>query len=208
MAKKGGDKEMQILEAAVRVFEEKGFNGATTREIAREAGVAEGTIFNYFPSKKDILKQILSKVIETFVPELAIRSLEQALIESKGKDPEEILRFVLHNRLKFVRQNITLLKIIMLEARFDPALREVYNNKIYQSVRKLLEQYIEEAIAAGFIRPLDVSVAATCFMGMFFGLLFFEPAIYAQGDADEYTNGIINKVVDIMLHGAGRGERS
>lgn len=207
MAKKG-DKEMQILEAAVRVFEEKGFNGATTREIAREAGVAEGTIFNYFPSKKDILKQILVKVVDTMMPEMAIRTLEQALVDSKGKDPEEVLRFVLHDRFKFLRKNFTLLKIVLLETRFDADLREIYYTKIYQSVRKLLGQYIEKQIEAGNMRSLDVSVVTSCFMGIFFGVLVFEQDVYAQGIADARTNEIIDKVADIMLYGAGRGEKA
>ncbi len=49
------EKEQRILEAAIAVFSEKGFSAATTSEIAKNAGVAEGTIFRYFKTKKDIL---------------------------------------------------------------------------------------------------------------------------------------------------------
>ncbi|MFC1951220.1 helix-turn-helix domain-containing protein, partial [Chloroflexota bacterium] len=48
-------RQRQILSAARRVFSQKGFAEATTAEIAREAGVSEGTIYNYFESKRDLL---------------------------------------------------------------------------------------------------------------------------------------------------------
>ncbi|MHB8066249.1 MAG: TetR/AcrR family transcriptional regulator, partial [Ruminiclostridium sp.] len=49
------DKEKRILEAAIQISNEKGFSSATTSEIAKRAGVAEGTIFRYFKTKHDIL---------------------------------------------------------------------------------------------------------------------------------------------------------
>jgi AcrR family transcriptional regulator len=52
-------RKRQILQAAAQVFAEKGFNGATTREIADIADVAEGTIYNYFDSKEDLLSEMV-----------------------------------------------------------------------------------------------------------------------------------------------------
>src|SRR5919107_3420731 len=55
----------QIVEAATRVFAEKGFRRATTREVARAAGVSEGTIYNYFEDKDALLLAILDRLNET-----------------------------------------------------------------------------------------------------------------------------------------------
>src|SRR5436305_4050045 len=55
----------QILEAATKVFAEKGFHRATTKDIARAAGIAEGTIYTYFASKTDLLLGILDRLNET-----------------------------------------------------------------------------------------------------------------------------------------------
>src|SRR5919107_3191422 len=55
----------QILEAATRVFAEKGFRRATTRDVARTAGVSEGTIYNYFKNKDALLMAILDRLNET-----------------------------------------------------------------------------------------------------------------------------------------------
>src|SRR5450631_4371343 len=55
----------QILDAATRVFAEKGFHRATVKDIARTAGVADGTIYTYFPSKTEVLLGILNRLNES-----------------------------------------------------------------------------------------------------------------------------------------------
>lgn len=59
-ATKGNDKYHRILEAAVKVFAEQGFYQSTISQIAREAGVADGTIYLYFKNKDDILVQFFT----------------------------------------------------------------------------------------------------------------------------------------------------
>src|SRR4029450_3660722 len=54
-----------ILDAATRVFAAKGFDRATIRDVARRAGVADGTIYNYFPNKAALLLGILDRLNET-----------------------------------------------------------------------------------------------------------------------------------------------
>src|SRR5579872_3078072 len=55
----------QILDAATRVFAEKGFHRATIKEIAGKAGIADGTIYTYFPSKDEVLLAVLDRLNET-----------------------------------------------------------------------------------------------------------------------------------------------
>ncbi len=55
----------QILDAATRVFASKGFNRATIRDVARDAGVADGTIYNYFANKTDLLFGLLDRLNDT-----------------------------------------------------------------------------------------------------------------------------------------------
>src|SRR5258707_13515438 len=55
----------QILDAATRVFASKGFNRATIRDVAQDAGVADGTIYNYFANKTDLLFGLLDRLNDT-----------------------------------------------------------------------------------------------------------------------------------------------
>lgn len=61
---RAGERRGQILRAALDVFGRKGFHGATIREIAAAAGLAEGTIYLYFPSKQEVLKGVFALIAE------------------------------------------------------------------------------------------------------------------------------------------------
>ena len=205
MEKKGSKREREILEAAIRVFEKKGFNGATTKEIAQEAGIAEGTIFGYFPSKKDILHQILERVVDTVIPELAVGSLEQVLGESKGRSPEEAIRIVLHNRLNLMIEKSAMMKTVLVEAQYHSDLKQIYKEKVYLPIRHLLEQNIQELITAGIFRPIDVPTAAICSMGIFWSLMI-EQTLYADENSAVDIDERISKIIDIVFSGARRVE--
>src|SRR5579864_7193233 len=69
------DRREQILDAAMRVFSQKGFAKATNKDIAREAGITPGLIYYYFESKESLLATILEerspiKLIRSFSPEI------------------------------------------------------------------------------------------------------------------------------------------
>ena len=69
-----------ILDAATRVFAARGFNGATIRDVARAAGVADGTIYNYFANKDALLFGIFDRLNET-------ERRQQDLTPPAGADP-------------------------------------------------------------------------------------------------------------------------
>jgi len=56
------DKRKAILEAALKLFTERGFHGTSTAQISKEAGVATGTLFNYFPTKEDLINSLYFEV--------------------------------------------------------------------------------------------------------------------------------------------------
>ena len=55
MKKQVEDKKTALLQAALKLFTENGFHGTSTAQISKEAGVATGTLFNYFPTKEDLI---------------------------------------------------------------------------------------------------------------------------------------------------------
>ena len=87
--------KQQILDAALKVFSDKSFAEATTAEIAQEAGVAEGTIYNYFASKRELL----IAVVKAFVmPESFLNIFEQV----REMDYPTFITAVLNNRMDFI----------------------------------------------------------------------------------------------------------
>src|SRR5665647_985588 len=62
MKKQVKDKRTAIMEAALKLFTERGFHGTSTAQISKEAGVATGTLFNYFPTKEDLINSLYTEV--------------------------------------------------------------------------------------------------------------------------------------------------
>ena len=66
------DKEIKIINAAINTFSEKGFEATRTKEIAERAGIAEGTIFRYFPTKSAILERMVPLLIRVMLPKISM----------------------------------------------------------------------------------------------------------------------------------------
>jgi AcrR family transcriptional regulator len=92
------DAQHRIVEAALDAFGEHGYNGTTTSEIARRAGVAEGTIFRYFATKKDLLIGVVAPVVARVMAPIVKRNLETVFV-TPYETPEAFMRAVLADRL-------------------------------------------------------------------------------------------------------------
>ena len=154
----------QILDAAAKVFAEKGFHRATTKEIARAASVSEGTIYNYFDSKADLLIGIMTRLAE-------LESLDEELSRAPQGDARDFLVAIFRHRMGLIQQNDEMVQAIMPEMLINPALRERFYQQFMRPTTTLLEQYIQARIELGHIRPLNVPLAVRAVQGMFVGLL-------------------------------------
>lgn len=154
----------QILEAALTVFSRKGYGGATVPDIAREAGIAVGTIYNYYKSKRDLLTSLFANYVFTqpFVM-LLERSLET--------DDRTFFRSVIEDRLNFGFENMDRFFFLMSEVQRDPGLRQQYAQEVLWPVLVLLEKYLESRVTSGPFRPLDVNIVARALGGMMIGFL-------------------------------------
>ncbi len=89
-----GDRRAQLIDAALEVFSRKGFVGATTKEIAAEAGVAEAIIFRHFPSKEALYAAVLDSRITSLEERQRQAGLEEAM---ERDDDEAVFRALLRN---------------------------------------------------------------------------------------------------------------
>lgn len=140
------ERAAEILDAARRVFSARGYEGASMQEIARHAGVVEGTLYTYFESKRDLLFQVLRR----FYGEL-IEDVEAGLRERRSTEGR--IRFLIQRHLEAFTADLDLCRLVIREIRPD---RELYR----ESVRELNRRYtapalraIEEGIERGELRP-------------------------------------------------------
>lgn len=154
----------QILDAAAKVFAEKGFHRATTEEIASTAGVSEGTIYNYFASKADLLISMLTRLAD-------LEGLDEELADALPSDARDFLVAVFRRRMGLIQRNHKTLQAILPEIFINPALRERFYQQFVRPTATLLEQYVQAHIELGHIRPLNVPLAVRALQSMFVGLL-------------------------------------
>lgn len=186
-------RQEEILKAALKIFSQKGFKGATTREIAEEAGVAEGTIFRYFKTKKEILFSLLEPYI--------VKTLADTIEEVSGENDEVILKAILKNRLKLISENKSLVKLLLIETQFHPEIKEQFVQQVVIRAVVLIEQFITKRIQAGAFRDVDPGIAARIFIGMAGVFVVWREFLQADKFISFDDDKVIDESVNIFLNG-------
>jgi TetR/AcrR family fatty acid metabolism transcriptional regulator len=132
------DKRGRILDAAIKMFAERGFHTATVAEIARAAGVADGTIYLYFKSKEDLLLRLFDEKMTELTAEARTE------VDGQRTAPEKLRAFIqLH--LSLVERNPDLASVLIVELRQSAQfLRAADRNKLAAYV-----DVIAEVVTAG-----------------------------------------------------------
>ena len=159
-----GYREKQILDAALAVFSRKGYGEATIPDIAREAGVAVGTIYNYYQSKRDLLVSLVG----TFVVTEPFREL---LVQSGKADEKTFFRSLIEDRLNWGSQNFERFIFVFTEIVRDPELRQQFADQVLALVLQFPEKYIQGKISSGEFRRVNSKVIVRALVGTVMGFL-------------------------------------
>ncbi|MDF2718396.1 MAG: TetR family transcriptional regulator, partial [Paenibacillus sp.] len=106
------EKQKRIFESAIEVFAEKGFAASSTSEIAQRAGVAEGTIFRHYKTKKELLLSIVTPAMVKLIAPFVLREFGEVL-KKEYDSYDQFLRAMIENRIVFMQKNRSLLKIVV-----------------------------------------------------------------------------------------------
>ncbi len=189
------DRRREILEAALRVFSERGFRGATIKEIGREAGIrSSALIYWYFEDKEDLFGEVLA----SHVPVMRAVTELWPLMEV---EPKEVLTRLGRAYLAFDETNTRALRLVIGEAVLRPEVAEQFFAGGPERVLGFLKAYLGRQIELGRLRPHDVRSSARAYIGMLIpqlaGKVLF-PALQADGLTDEEH---LRTSVDIFLRG-------
>ena len=191
------DKRKRILEAAVKVFARKGYFAARVSEIARKAGVADGTIYLYFRSKEDILVKLFDEVMAEHVHQMreALRGL--------ANTPER-LRAIALRHLRVLGGNRDLAVVFQVELRQSTQFMERFTASWLQDYFALLNEVMEEGQRNGSLREdLNRKVATKAF----FGALDEMVTSWIIGGKGYDLGQLATPVVDLFLRGAAAPRR-
>ena len=154
-----GDKRAAIFRAAISVFARCGYFNSKVADIAREAGVADGTVYLYFKSKEEILHSIFD------------RSVEEALGAARKRvarlsDPREKLRQIAHMHLERLGADRDLAVVFQVELRGSTKFMEEFSAAGFAEYLALIRSTFEEGQRAGLFRAdLNARVVAKVLFG-------------------------------------------
>lgn len=139
------DKHQRIIDAAIRVFSRQGFYNSKVSDVAREADVADGTIYLYFKNKDDLLVCIFEHCMEVFLAE-AKKLLAGDL------SPEDMLKKFIELHLTLVQKNQDLAQVIQLELRSSNKFMTEYKAEKFFEYLSCLETVIVKGQEQGRFR--------------------------------------------------------
>jgi len=152
MEEKMTEREKRIFDAAVEVFSQKGYEAATTRDIAETAGVAEGTIFRYYKTKKGLLQKILIKFADLLFIDFALRPVEEIFEKSIDGDLKQVMREIILDRMAMVEKIYPMASIIFSEIFFKEDIREALLQKIVPRILAAFESFHGVMVKRGLMR--------------------------------------------------------
>ncbi|MCT8139303.1 TetR/AcrR family transcriptional regulator [Anaerobacillus sp. CMMVII] len=133
--RKYSEKQLKILEAAIDTFSEKGFAATSTSEIAQKAGVAEGTIFRHYKTKKDLLISIVTPFMTKLLGPMFAKEFVKEVFDISYNNFEQFIRKLAYNRYEFVKNHRIVVKILIQEISFHDELKEpfieLFHDQIY-----------------------------------------------------------------------------
>lgn len=193
----------QLLKATLKLISEKGYLGATTREIAQEAGVTELTLFRHFGSKERLFEELLKSY--TFLPHL-----KELLPELEGLTCEQALTLIGTRFLLTLKERKEMIKIMYSEMTIYPEkIREVYNSFVDEMRATLANYFLALQNSGKMRRTMSVEIAARIFLWILFS--FFRSEEIMRGGSGMSKKKIeknVAEIVDIFMLGTLNNERT
>jgi AcrR family transcriptional regulator len=193
-------KKSLIIEAAARVFANRGYNSTLIAEIATEAGIGKGTIYEYFPSKEDLFFAVFEWFVEMTEAEARVS------ISALGGSASERLKALNDALLKSWLEMLDMYSLVMefwsasassrMRQRFKKAFREGYKD-----FRQLVSALISDGIETGEFQPeVDAESVAAALVGAWDALLLqawfdegFDPLTASRKFMAVLINGLVSK---------------
>ncbi len=185
----------QLLRAARKVFRAKGYDGATVSEIVREAGVAQGTFYLYFPSKRDAAVSLRDGLMETMAQAVATAVEPRA---SFGDRLETLIAVT----FRVARQNADLLGLAFIGA--DETHPELHSESPeHASVLRTVVNLFRGAVDAGEMEGIDPEIAARLAIGLLQHAVI-EAFVFGEGEeSDELEQGVSALLLNALRRRTG-----
>lgn len=183
----------RILKSALRLFAKLGYDGTTTRDLAEAAGIAEGTLFRHFPTKKAILIEVATQGWVEILTDLLTELSEMGSYKAVAQ--------VMRRRMLNLHKNADMLKVCFMEAQFHPELRDRIQSEVINKMTDVAEVFFQSAMEQGIYRRMNPKIVARVFLGMFAVAGFSQDTIMGSGSSPAEMQEMAEGLADIFLNG-------
>ena len=191
----------QILQTALKLFAAQGFDATSTRQIAREVGIAEGLIFHYFPTKASLLAAILEDRVEE--RRAFRRELRPLLEDGAGKPVSEVLHAVASGWFATLRRDEETVVVLFTAAQTNPEVWQAWQRLIREGT-ELLTAYLASRVDAGELRKdLPLETAGTMFVSSLM-IFFLTRRQLPEPEWREQSEAYARELISVWLEGARR----
>ena len=196
LAEHGESRRNQILEAALRVWIRDGFHSAPVEAIAREAGIAKGTIYLYYPTKEAILQAAIDRF-----------SLLPVIGESVGKlveiPPEQAIPTFVAAMWQRLKERAPVFRVMLgLGGILQPENARIFLERIVLPGNTMLAAYLDHCVARGALRPIDTFVAARSLLGSLLTFVLSQEVLGGAELRPISDEAVVETVSDLFLRGA------
>ncbi|NES88583.1 TetR/AcrR family transcriptional regulator [Okeania sp. SIO2B9] len=183
----------KILQAAQKLFAKSGYDGTTIRDLAKKAGVAEGTLFRHFTNKKAILIELAT--------EGWVEILTDLLTELSEMSSYKAVAQVMRRRMLNISRNADMMKVCFLEAQFHPELRDKIQSEVIEKMTDVAEAFFATAMERGVYRQMNPKLVARVFLGMFAIAGFSQKTLLEPDASPQAMQEMAEGLADIFLNG-------
>ena len=186
------ERKKMVVRCAKAVFSQKGYYQASISDIIQRAGIARGTFYLYFQSKRDVFNSILDELAKDL----------EGVIKRINLDPSastlEQLRSILRSIIMLALEDRDMTRIVLrraggLDSEFDGKLRE-----FYETVLSMIESSLQHGIEHGLVRECNTKVVACCILGCMKEMVNY---IFSDAEAISQLDHILDEVLDFGLQG-------
>lgn len=196
----------ELLDAALDLFVEKGFAATRSEQVAARAGVSKGTLYLYYPSKEELLKEVIRHNVVNQIAE------GMEIVRAFEGSSADLLAYVL--RLWWERVGATrasgILKLMMSEVRNFPEIAQFWIDEVTSPADRMVAEIVQRGIDRGEFRPVRVEDVVHALIAPLFFLVMNKHSLGAcVASAELDPKAVIEAQIDLVLHGlqAPRGAK-
>ncbi|GGA45180.1 TetR/AcrR family transcriptional regulator [Psychrobacillus lasiicapitis] len=192
------DKQKKIIIAAIESFSEKGYAATSTNEIAKKAGVAEGTIFRHYKTKKELLVSIVAPLMTKLIGPFIVNDFHKVL-DRPYENVEDFLRAAIKNRSDIIKKMLPVIKIVIQEIPFQPELREQFIEQVARKTFERILQVIKDYQDKGQLIEMPTLSVARLAISSIFGFLISRYILFPDSEWDDELE--TERTVQFIMHG-------